>query len=204
MKLLKMAGLAAIAALGLMAFAGAGSASATTLTCTNPPGTKVTCPAGTNVDLSAESSLLIKAGFANITCTESTIKGKTSNTGSATETVKGNIETLTFSPCNATVTVLRKGSLEVHTDEEGITSGNGTLTGSGTEFTVAVSGVTCTYGTSNTDLGTLTGSSPKSNATATLDLTADLLKFAGGFLCASPARWEGTYTVTEPDWLDVD
>jgi|SRR6185369_9808532 len=203
MKYLKVVGLAAITALGLVVLSGAGSASATTLTCTNPPGTKITCPTGSVIDLSAESSIVISAGFANITCTESTIKSKTTNSGSATETVKANIETLTFNSCNAAVVVIRKGSLEIHT-QNGTANNSGTLTGSGTEFTVATLGTSCTYGTSNTDLGTLTGSSSTSGATATLDVSGALLKFAGGFLCASPAGFEGTYTTTEPDWLDID
>jgi len=202
MNYLKVVGLAVITALGLLMFSGAVSAAATTRTCAKPPGTQFPCPTGSVIDLSAESSITIRASFANITCTESTIKSNTTNTGSATETVKAGIETLTFTACNGTVTVLRKGTLEIHT--EGVTNNNGTLTGSGTEITVATLGTSCVYGTSNTDLGTLTGSSSKSGATATLDLSGSLLKFAGGFVCGSPAGFEGTYTTTEPDWLDID
>jgi len=202
MKHLKMIGLAAITALGLMAFGGVSSASATTLTCTSGP-TKITCPTGTIVDLSSESSQTTKAGFASFTCTESTIKGRTANTGSATETVRANIETLTFGSCNATVTVIKNGSLEIHT-QGAIANNNGTLTWSGSEITTATQGTSCVYGTSNTNLGTLTGSTTRGGSTATLDISAELLKISGGFLCANPMHWEGSYTVTEPDWLDVD
>jgi len=204
MKYLKMLGLAVVAAAALMAFVGASSASATTLTCTNPPGTKVTCPAGTTIHATAESSLTLKAGFANITCTESTVHGLTSNTGSATETVKGNIEALTFGACNATVNVIKKGSLEIHT-QNATANNNGTLTGTGSEVTVSTLGVSCVYGTPTaTDLGTLTGSTSRGGSTATMDISAELTKISGGFACANPAHWEGSYTVTSPDWLDVD
>ena len=200
MKYVKMLGLVAVAAMALMALAGA--ASATTLT--SPAGTVL--PAGTVIDASAEpgTSLTLKAGFANITCTESTVKGKTTNAGGPTETVKGNIETLTFSNCGSSiVTVLKLGTLEIHTDTAK-EDGNGTLTATGQEVTVAQSGVTCTYATNNTDLGTLTGSKNLGGKTATFDIAAELTKSAGGFLCASPAKWEGSYTVTTPDYLDVD
>lgn len=210
MKYLKMLGLAVVAAAAVMAFVGAGSASATTLTCTNPEGsgTKVVCPAGTEIVATAESSLLLKAGFANITCTESTVGGKTSNAGSSTETVKGAIETLTFNGCNATVTVIKKGTLEIHTHTEGVTNSIGTVTGAGSEVTVSTLGVSCVYGTSNTDIGTLTGSPHTTSTgvgpTATFDINANLPKISGGFACASPAAWEGKYKITKPDWLDVD
>jgi hypothetical protein len=205
MKYLKMLGLAAVAAAGLMAFVGAGSASATTLTCTNPPGTKVVCPAGTTIESTATSSLLLKAGFAEITCTASTVKGKTSNAGSTTETVKGPIETLTFTSCgSSTVDVIKNGSLEIHTDTEGVTDGNGTVTGTGSEVTVSAFGTSCVYGTPEPkDLGTLKGSS-NTGGTATFTISASLSKVSGGFLCANPAAWSGSYKVTNPDWLDVD
>jgi hypothetical protein len=191
MKYVKMLGLAVVAAMALMAFAG--SASATVLT----------SPAGTQykgeIQASAESSLLLKAGFANITCTESNVAGTPTNFGGAASTVSGPISTLTFNVCNATVHVLKKGTLEIHTIGAGP---NGTLTSSGAEVTVSTAGTSCTYGTNNTDIGTLTGSKT-TGKTATMDIKASLTKTAGGFLCASPAAWEGSYVVTKPDYLDV-
>jgi len=193
MKYVKMLGLAAVAAMALMAFAG--TASATVLT--SPSGTAL--PAGTEIVASAESSLLLRAGFANITCTESNVVGKTENAGGAGETVRGPIGTLTFSSCNATVHVLKKGSLEVHAVGSGP---NGTLISTGAEATVSTAGISCTYGTLNTHIGTLTGSST-TGGDATLHIEAKLNKTAGGFLCASPAAWEGNYIVTSPTPLDV-
>jgi len=191
MKYVKMLGLAAVAAMALMAFAG--SASATVLT--SPSGTQYKG----EINASAESSLLLKAGFANITCTESSVAGTPTNFGSSTTTVSGPISTLTFSSCNATVTVLKKGSLEIHTIGKGP---NGTLTSTGAEVTVATGGVSCTYATNNTDIGTLTGTTT-AGTKATMDISASLTKSAGGFLCASPAAWEGSYWVTKPVPLSV-
>ncbi len=191
MKYVKMLGLAAVAAMALMAFAG--TASATVLT--SPAGTHYTGA----IQASAESSLLLRAGFANITCTESSVAGTTENTGGPSETVRGPISSLTFSNCNATVHVLKTGSLEVHTIGSGP---NGTLTSTGAEATVATLGTSCTYGTNNTHIGTLTGSKT-TGGNATLDIEAKLTKTAGGFLCASPAAWEGSYVVTNPSYLDI-
>jgi len=193
MKYVKMLGLAAVAAMALMAFAG--SASATVL----KDGSGNTLPAGTEINstLKTGTSALLKAGFANITCTESTVAGKTANAGGASETVKGGITTLAFpnASCNATVHVLSNGELEIHSAG----GSNGTLTGKGSEVTVAIGSTSCTYGTgTGTTLGTLKGGSP-----AVMEVSAKLPKLAGGFLCASPAEWTATYTVTTPSTLTV-
>ncbi|MGN6254285.1 MAG: hypothetical protein ACTHO8_04805 [Solirubrobacterales bacterium] len=207
MKYLKMLGLAAIAACALMAFVGAGSASATTLTCTEPAGTKITCPKGTEIHAVSEGKAVLDAPFGNIEC-ESTVTGKTSNTGSSTETVKGPIESLTFTNCgNDTVTVLKKGELEIHTfpNEKEWEEGKGTLTSTGTEVTVIHLGVHCIYTTSATDIGTLTGSK-QTGATPTLDISATIPRTGGnsGAFCGTSAPWTGSYKVTTPDWMDVD
>jgi len=68
---------------------------------------------------------------------------------------------------------------------------------------VSTLGISCVYGTSNTDLGVVTGSST-TGGTARIDVSAQVLKTAGGFLCANPDLWEATYTVTQPDWIDID
>jgi hypothetical protein len=190
MKLFKILGVAAVAAMALMAFAG--SASATTLT--SPAGSIYT----KEIKATAAGTLTLKAGFATITCTESTVAGKP-NAQSDTTTVTGNISTLSFGGCNATVTTLTKGSLEIHAIGSGP---NGTLTGQGSEVTVSTAGTSCVYGASTgTHLGVLTGSS---STTATMDISAELTKISGGFLCANPAHWEGTYSVTTPDNLVID
>ncbi len=206
MKYLKILGLAAIAAAALMAFVGAGTASATTLTCTEPAGTKVTCPAGTLIHATSEGHAVLDSSvLGNIEC-ESTVQGKTSNAGGTAETVKGNIEALTFEPCteNPVVVVLAKGSLEIHTEGTNANN-NGTLTSTGTEVTIEKFGFHCIFKTSATDLGKVTGSTT-TKATATLDISATIPRTGGrsGAFCGASAPWTGSYKIDTPDWLDVD
>jgi hypothetical protein len=204
MKYVKMLGLAAVAAAALMAFVGAGTASATVL-CTSPPDASGNCPAGAayaaettiHATLEPGTSAELRAGFATITCTESTVHGKTANAGGAAETVRGPIETLSFNSCNATVNVTTGGELEIHPIGH---TGNGTLTSKGAVAHVSTLGTTCTYGTQNAvkDIGTLTG-----GAEPTLHANVNLEKIAGGFLCANPASWTASYIVTSPHALYV-
>ena len=203
MKYLKMLGLAAIAAGALMAFAGAGTASATELTCTNPPGTKVMCAAPTHIHAEVEGKVTLHPPIGDIECSEGTVTGDAS-TGSSTTTPSGAIETLTFGGCNAEVVVIENGSLEVHT-KTASADGNGTLTSTGAKVTVTFVGFHCIFTTSNTDIGTLTGSST-TGATPTLDIEATIPRTGGrsGAFCGSTAQWTGSYKVTTPDWLDVD
>jgi len=225
MKYLKMLGLAAIAAGALMAFVGAGTASATTLTCTEPAGTKVTCKTGTVIKAASEGhAILDNSILGNIEC-NSTVEGPTSNEGSSSTTVSGSISKggLTFTNCtSAVVAVLKEGTLEIHTEytkeadghetQNLASTNNGTLTSSGAEVTVEKAGFHCIYGTSSTDIGTLTGSTTVAKAkgvetaTATLDIAASVPRVGGrsGAFCGGSAPWTGSYIVNSPDWLDVD
>jgi hypothetical protein len=196
MKYLKILGLAAIAAAALMAFAG--SASATELT--SPTGTKL--GVGTVIHAESEGHATLDSIIGNIEC-HSTVEGTISNAGSATTTVSGNINTLNFTGCTngAVVTVITKGSLEVHHT----TGFNGTLTSTNTEVTVEQSGFHCIFKTNATDIGTLTGS-PNDESHATLDISATIPRTGGrsGAFCGSSAPWTGSYTVTKPKPLFVD
>jgi hypothetical protein len=199
MKYIKMLGLAAVAAAALMAFMGAGTASAAKLT--SPAGTQLL--AGTVIKAEAEGHVTLHPPIGSITCAKSSVEGKTTTAGGGnpTTTVKGEITLLTFTECNATVTVLKKGTLEIHS----LGGGNGTLTSSGAEVTVSFSGFHCIFSTSNTDLGTVTGSGvTKSNAT--LDISATIPRTGGssGVFCGSTAAWTGAYKVTQPNPLVID
>ena len=198
MKYVKMFGLAALAA-ALMAFVAAGTASATELD--GPGGAMVTT--GTSITAAAEGTTTLHPPIGDISCTASTVAGKTGNTGSSTETVSGALSSLTFTGCNATVTVLKPGSLEIHTQETK-SNNNGTLTSSGAEVTVVFLGFHCIFSTSNTDIGTLTGSA-NTGKTATLDISAKIPRTGGtsGAFCGSTAEWTGNYSVTSPDTLNV-
>jgi len=159
---------------------------------------------GTTITSSAEGTTTLHPPIGSIECKASTVAGKTSTTGGASETVKGNIETLTFSECNATVTVLKAGSLEIHTSGETV-NGNGTLTSSGAEVTVLFLGFHCIFSTNNTDIGTVTGSQA-TEGNATLDITATIPRTGGssGAFCGTTAQWTGAYGVTAPSALGVD
>ena len=197
MKYAKMLGLLAVAAAALMAFAGV--ASATTLT--SPAGTTYT---STIKAASEGTTTLHNASLGvSVSCTASTVEGTVSKHGSGV-TAGGNISTLTFTGCGAdTVTVLANGSLEVHNISGGT---NGTLTSTGAQITIknGSTGVSCTYTTNGTDIGTLT-SSATTGKTATLDIASSIIPRTGdSILCGSKGEWTGSYVVNTPDSLLVD
>ena len=138
--------------------------------------------------------------FTTITCQSSTVKGTVSQHGAAV-TVRGTVSTLTFTDCGGDeVKVLKAGSLEAHGSA---TTGNGTITSIGAEVTVHTAiGIDCIFSTSNTDLGTLTGSNvTKSNAT--LDISASIPQTGHSPFCGSKGEWTGSYKVTGPTSLEV-
>jgi hypothetical protein len=184
MKYLKMLGLFAVTAVAMMGFAGSVSAALTT------------APVYTGeIDASAESSLLLKAGL-EATCTESTVKAEiTSNT---TNLASGPISALSFSGCNGTVHTLNVGSLTIAGDE---------LFAIGSNVTVERFGITCTYGGGDiTKIGTLTNTGSPGNDTVTLDVNANLPKQAGSVFCSATGVWSGSYILTNPhpSFLDFD
>lgn len=203
MKYLKMFGLAAIAAGALMAFAGAGTASATELDCS----ASTMCAAPTTIHAVNEGHVTLDAAV-TVTCEESTIHGN-ATTGSGSETVTGSIEVLTFTRCGGwTVTAIagHLGSLEVHT-RTASADGNGTVTSKETEVTLEGFGLHCVYGTgTGHDIGTLTGSK-NTGSTATFDIEAEVTRLpgsrSGAFCGGTTAKWTGNYTVTTPMYLDV-
>jgi hypothetical protein len=190
MKHLKMLGLFAMAAAALMAFAG--SASAATLT--SPTGSEYTGA----LSASLEGSALLKAGFAEITCTTGTVAGSitTNNETHAT----GPTSSVAFSNCgSATVTTLSStGTLT-------IAKGTHAVSGTGIEVTTAVAGTSCVYGLgAGTALGTASNTVVSGSDRVTLAISAKLPKISGGFLCASPAAWTASYVVTSPATSFVD
>jgi len=198
MKHLKMLGLALVAVAALMAFAGSASAAPTL---TSPTGTEYTGA----LTLTLSSSLLVKAVFANQTCTGSTMSDNIATDDEAH--AKGPITTLTFSNCGTNdVTPLKNadgtyGWLTINQ--------KGEVFGSNTRITFlnTSTGTHCIYGsTTNTKLGTLTPSSA-TGGTAVLDISASLPYYpeslSSQFICGSTETWSGTYTVTTPDVLNL-
>jgi hypothetical protein len=208
MKYLKMLGLAAVAAMGLMAFLGAGTASATLLCETNVT-TGCTSAwdvaSGSTLLFTAEGSTTLTDAFGNLvdTCTGSTVEGKSSTGGgSTTETVSGGITKLEFTGCTKTTTVVEThpgtsepfGKLEVHS-VAGTKNGTVTSTGSTVIIHNTIFG-TCQFQTNSTDLGTLTGKDNTASGKPTLDIGADTTGRIPSENCGFNGIWEGSYEYT--------
>jgi hypothetical protein len=193
MKHLKIFGLAAVAAAALMAFVGAGTASATTL---EVGGVAKNSSVEINASLAAGTSALLKdsAGTTTDTCTESTVKGKTEGTFTG-EKVGGKVGTLTFGKCSHTTTVIKPGGIHIVWI---VGTTNGTVYSTEAEVTVLSTAfgasAICKTG-SGTHLGTLTG---VFSGSPILHLNS---KISCGIL--GTATWTGTYTVTSPSGLGV-
>jgi hypothetical protein len=199
MKHLKTFSLVTLAAV-LVALAVAGSASATFIT---GEGGKV-LGVGTASKSNSQGSIAFDPPFGTIECSESTIAGKSTSAGGSSETVKGNVETLTFTGCNATVTVLATGTTEVHTRTEKADN-NGLVTTSGAKITMEFIGTHCIYETNNTTLGTETGSTNTGGASV-IDIEATIPRTGGrsGAFCGTTAQMTGSYKNTTPVFVNVD
>jgi hypothetical protein len=192
MRCIKMLGLAGLVAVALMAFAG--TASATTLT--SPAKTPYT------------STFELRSGnvefdftFGKISCTESEFIGKVEFHGNGL-TAGGKISSLTFANCGEgnTFTVLKPGSLEIDATTP---AGNGLVKWTNGEVKVHVKGgFTCTIKTSNTPIGTLTGSN-ETKGNAQLDLNGSKVPVSGAF-CGTSAEMTNKYAVITPATLEVD
>lgn len=198
MKYIKMLGLAAVAAMALMAFVGVGSASAVTL-CENNTATGCTSHvnSGKEIDFSAENSIKLAGplGITIATCTESTVKGTTSSTGTDNATaIAGTVTSLTFGNCSRPVTVGKGGTLSI---VESGAAGNGTVTSN--EATVTIHEIpnivgnppTCAYITKNTDIGVLTANATAATFDISATITSETEKCPTG-------TWSGNYVSTGP------
>jgi len=203
MKYVKILGLLAVAAAALMAFAG--SASAATLT--SPENVTYTG----EIHATSEGHAKLENPVAKIEC-HSTVKGTVEKHGTGV-TVGGAISELLWGTegslngkCTNSwhVTTVTAGSLEVHYKAPG----EGTLTSTGATVDTTRLGVTCTYRTNETHIGTLTDSSKTvpAGGTATLHVSASIpLHSESSGLCGSGnAKWEGSYSVLTPMSLWID
>jgi len=197
MKHLKIVGLFVMAAASLMAIAGSASAAGTF---TSPTGTAYKGAFGASL----EGSTLLKAGFAEITCTTGTLAVTIERNNE--EHVSGPFTSVSFSTCTSpqgtpTVTTLSStGTLTIR-------KGTHAIIGTGVEVTTAVIGTSCVYGmASGTSLGTANNTTGGAGGAdrVTLAISANLTKVSGGFLCASPAAWTASYVVTAPSPSFVD
>lgn len=201
MKYLRMLTLAAVAAAAFIAFAIAGTASATVLctTTTTPCSAKLNKGSELHAQLEKGTKAIFDTQLKTAECNESAMKLTTKTTGGANETVVATIDELSFEECNCDVVVLKNGSIEIHhiagTD-------NGTLILSGLELTKEcniIGSVHCTFASKTTHMGTLTGGHP-----ATMDVNATLQKVGGGVLCPPHTIWTGAYEITNHTTLHVE
>lgn len=197
MKHLKMLGFAALAAAALMAFAGAGSASAAVLckTNTNPCSSKWTKGTALEFSLKNGTSALWKTteNLSIKTCTGASLKGEMISEGSATEAVKIKVTEDSWTSCSVPTVTLELGELEI-TNISG--TQNGTVTLKNAKFTTndAFFG-DCSYGTGATgiDLGTLTASGIGDSV---IDVNARLAPIGGA--CCPDVVWLEEFTITKP------
>jgi hypothetical protein len=205
MKHLKMLGLAVIAALGLMAFVGAGTASATTLA-TDSAGT-THYPVGTEIHATLKagtSAILHNTGGESIaTCKELTIRGDLETPAVETVGVKypsgtwigGKLTALVWGGCSQTTDNVSLGSLEIMKTG----ADEGEIVGKGSQVTINIFGVSCTYGTGEgTKLGTIKGGEAPE-----MVINAALSRTAGGFLCPTTGVWTATVIITSPHAVHI-
>jgi hypothetical protein len=182
----KKLGLAAVAAAALMAFVGAGSASAAELTCNGSP-----CAIGATVHAVSEGKIVFDAPFGNVEC-ESTVHGEVLTNGEAGKPAVVSAG-ISWSNCGAdTVTTLKTGTLLIES--------NGEVKLHGFRLTVLHLGVHCIFETSNTKVGTLSG-----GTTAKLIISGAIPQVggSGGVFCGSSTWWTGSYMVNAPHTLAV-
>lgn len=190
-------------ALGVAAMAfGAGTASATKLCSVNTS----PCPAGNTYGkgTSIKTQLVpgtvstMSSGFVTVTCTESTMSGKTTSEGGS-GAVLGEISSATWKNCTSSLGSCTASSLKTPWPAEVTGSGgNGTMTVQhpGGKFTCG--GTTCEYEGSKASLSVTGGNPAKAKAS-----NVSFSKIGGGILCSSTSSWSGEYEVTSPKPLFI-
>lgn len=221
MKNIKMLGLAAVAAMSLMAFVGVSAASATAVCTSAPTGAPLVCPTGTVYTGGTMSTALSSAtahfasGFINIDCNQSNTAGTLPNpaTAGAGNVLTGSLTAITFQ---------QNGSNNCPTNLSGVTCASSvtvpvnvsakyvqTTNPEGRLYFIPAVSISCSNGTSCSYTGnnaagdganTLSGDLHNSAHTLTYpsaaDTVANLKKTGGSFACSSTATYTATYNVT--------
>lgn len=126
-----------------------------------------------------------------VTCSAGSLKGNIPTLGGESEAFVIALEELTWTGCTEVARTVSLGELEVERIEG---SANGTVSAKGTEVTLPIGGLDCTYGFPlSTDLGTLTGGSE-----ATLNASATATRTGGNLFCPKTATWSVSYKFTKP------
>jgi hypothetical protein len=202
MKHMKILGLCLLGALAAMALVGTGTASATKLCSVNTS----PCPAGNTygkgtsikAQLPAGTNSVMSSGFVTITCSSSTMSGKTTSEGGA-GAVTGEISSVTWKNCTSGLGSCTASALNTPWKVEVSGSGgSGTMTVNkpGGKFTCG--GVTCEYEASKASVSA-TGGNPATIKASGVSFS----KIGGSFLCSSSASWTSTYEVTSPKPLFI-
>ena len=198
MKTLKVFGLSAIATLGLMAFIGVSTASATTIckTNVNPCPVAWDWPLGTSLHgnlkptASRETSRLTSPnGNTVATCSGLTlIAGQDQISGIR---IQFAVSVLNWIECTSTVDNISTGKLTIRWLKES----EAEVSSDETKVTVVLSGITCTYTTGEgTKLGTIKGGSEP-----ILKIETKIKKAAGSFACPTEPIWDAEAVITEPN-----
>ena len=212
MRHFKLLSLAAMAVLALVAFAGAGSASATVLcgTSASPCASPLPNDTTLRMDIKTSTNMLMttSGGFVNptFTCTSSALDLTTTSAGGAAVTnLAGDLRGMTLSGCSSanpagcssawTVTGLPTAWSVMWT-----TGNNGTLSLATPVMTVScvLSGipVNCSFGNGGSVTGSVTGGTP-----AEVRFINQTLAITAGFGCPTAAQVNATYSVTTPSPL---
>lgn len=182
------------AVVALTAMVGAGSAAAaTSVPCSTAPESHI-CPAkyapGTSFKAKAVGTVTMKLGFANIHCESSELGGEYISS----DQIKMN--NVSFSLCgNLSVTTVHLGQFVT---EWLPGTHNGTARDLSTEIQIISGSIKCTYSPFRSM--TLQGGNP-----AQLVASGEsMVRTAGSFLCANPAKLEATYEVVSPNPLYIE
>lgn len=205
MRFLKIGLTAMLAAIALMAYVGAGTASAAELykdtnwafDDTQGVGVKFTATLESGTSAVFENA----GGTALETCTGSELEfliEKAGENGNTYVNPNGSFQNHTFTGCK-NVHVLRFGSWEIRNV---LGTNGGLVISTGTEVTVSTVWGSCVVTTNQTYIGTLTGAKSETD-TATLDVNG-ALNGTGPAGCPTTARWTASYVVTNLNGLYVN
>jgi hypothetical protein len=191
LKPLKLLG-AVLPVLTVLAFAGAGSASAAgTVLCkedATPCPSALQYPSGTELAIEGNSTFV--SGFTNMECATSMVADAGAASG---EPLLAQMTSVEWTNCTSNLGVCTRTALNLPWGSSiaATGGGNGALTVSKPKLRLTCAGTTCEYEASSAK-ATLTGGNPFTVTASKIELT----KTGGGFLCSGTATWAGTYTGT--------
>jgi hypothetical protein len=201
MKHVKVLALAAVATMAVLAFAGAGSASATVLCEANEDPCGEPLPAGTVLKGETEEAGTYEGGELKGTC-KSSFVAKTTNGGGKESPVTAEITSLTFSSCTGSCATVKAANLPYAASMEATGEGNGKMlvqkgSGGGEPAVEVTCGKEspCRYG-APTETWKLEGGHP-----AHLRREVIRTKIFGPASCPIQLREIYRYRLTFPSWI---